>query len=170
MKRSFFKGTRSLVVSACVLAWLATCASEANAQEAPRPDRDFGLGIIIGDPTGLSAKYFLAPDQALDFALGLGFIGREHVAMHLDYLFHFDLKRWPSAALDLYLGIGPKLGFHEHRDDDLHVRIGARAPFGFAMAFINVPFDVFVELAAGLWLVDKVDVDLDAAIGGRYWF
>jgi hypothetical protein len=38
------------------------------------------------------------------------------------------------------------------------------------MAFVNAPFDVFVELAAGLWIVEKVKVDLDAAIGGRYWF
>ena len=44
-----------------------------------------------------------------------------------------------------------------------------RAPFGLAMMF-DAPFDVFLEVAAGLWLVEKVGFHLDAAIGGRYWF
>jgi hypothetical protein len=26
------------------------------------------------------------------------------------------------------------------------------------------------QAAAGLWLTDKVGFDVDAAIGGRYWF
>ena len=52
----------------------------------------------------------------------------------------------------------------------VHPRIGARAPFGLALMFSEAPFDVFVEVAAGLWLVRKVSFGVDVAIGGRYWF
>ena len=32
--------------------------------------RPFGLGVVLGDPTGLSAKYYLGgPTNAVDFAL-----------------------------------------------------------------------------------------------------
>jgi hypothetical protein len=33
-----------------------------------------------------------------------------------------------------------------------------------------VPIEVFVELAAGLWVIRVTDFDLDAAAGFRWWF
>jgi hypothetical protein len=140
-------------------------AHAANAQES----REFGLGIIIGDPTGVSGKYLVSPEFAIDGAVGLGLIGGDKLHVHVDFLWQFDIKRWSSAQLDLYLGVGPKLGIKDKRDDT-DLRIGARAPFGLAMMFLEAPFDVFVEVAAGLWLVRKPGFDLDVAIGGRYWF
>ena len=32
--------------------------------------RKIGLGFILGDPTGLSGKYWVGPTNAFDFALG----------------------------------------------------------------------------------------------------
>jgi hypothetical protein len=145
-------------------------ARGAAAQEA----REFGLGIIIGDPTGLSGKYFLAPENAIDFAVGLGLLHGKHLAIHADYLWHFQLDEWSSGRFDLYAGVGPKLGIRDKggrgRGGDGSVLLGARAPLGVAVMFLEAPFDVFVEVAAGLWIVEKVDFDLDAAIGARYWF
>ncbi len=162
----------ALAAVVAVVVPVACGASGALAQDTDHSGYtgDFGLGLVIGDPTGLSAKYFLAEDQAIDFALGLGFIDDDGVLMHADYLVHFDLKRWESAGLDLYLGVGPKVALHEHGDDDLHVGLGLRAPFGLDMRFLEAPFDVFVEIAAGLWIIEDVDVYLDAAIGARFWF
>jgi len=47
-----------------------TLASVAHAQRGG----DFGLGLIIGDPTGLSGKGFVSETNAIDFAVGLAFI------------------------------------------------------------------------------------------------
>ena len=33
--------------------------------------RKFGLGFMVGDPTGLTAKLWLGPTNAIDFGLGL---------------------------------------------------------------------------------------------------
>jgi hypothetical protein len=147
---------------------LASAASTARAQEA----RGFGLGLIIGNPTGVSGKGFLSPEHAIDGAVGFGLLGGEDLQLHADFLWHFPIKQWSSAALDLYLGVGPWLGFHGHggrNERETDVSIGARAPFGLAVMF-DAPFDVFLEVAAGLRLVRKVGFHLDAAIGGRYWF
>ena len=140
-------------------------------------DRDFGLGLIIGDPTGVSLKGFLSEDTAIDGAIGFELIHGDTLGVHADFLWHFHIKQWESAKLDLYLGVGPALGFHKRggpRDredrDDTRVHIGARAPFGLAVTFNPARFDVFLEVAAKLWLVEDVRFGLDAAIGGRYWF
>jgi hypothetical protein len=162
---------RVLALSAGVL----FCLIAASAPAAAQDDRDFGMGLIIGDPTGLTVKGFLSPETAIDGALGFAFLDGDDLSVHADFLWQFPIKQWENAALDLYLGVGPVLGFHNHdggpnhRDDD-RIRIGARAPFGLAVMFRPARFDVFVEVAAKLWLVDRVHFNLDAAIGGRYWF
>ena len=66
-------------------------APSAHAQRGG----DFGLGLIIGDPTGLSGKGFVSETNAIDFAVGFSFIHGDHLQLHADYLWHFDIKRWP---------------------------------------------------------------------------
>jgi len=143
---------------------LLLLAAPARAQEA----RNFGLGLIIGDPTGLSLKGFLSADHAIDGAVGLGLIGGHDLIVQADFLWLFPLHRWSSATLDMHLGVGPKLGIKNKGEDE--VRIGARGPFGVSVMFLEAPFDVFAEVAAGLWILKDVKLDVDVAIGGRYWF
>ena len=165
--RCAFRSGRFLLVAFFALTPLA-----ASGTAAAQYDRGFGLGLIIGDPTGVSMKGFMTPETAIDGAVGFGLLGGEDLHVHADFLWHFEVQRWDSAKLDLYLGVGPELGvhFHDHpRDDHNDLRIGARGPFGLSVMF-DAPFDVFLEVAAGLWLIDKVGFHLDAAIGARYWF
>jgi hypothetical protein len=167
---AFPLGVLSLLLAA--LGGLVPAAASAQAH-----DRDFGLGLIIGDPTGVSGKGFLSEEMAIDGAVGFELINGDRIGLHMDVLWHFPIEQWENAALDLYLGVGPTLGFHDRGrgrdrddDDDDHIHIGARGPFGLAVMFNPARFDVFLEVAAKLWLVEDVDFDLDAAIGGRYWF
>ena len=61
------------IVSALVAAsLLAIFAQSAEATEVGY-NRKFGLGVVIGAPTGLTGKVWIAPTNALDF--GLGFYG-----------------------------------------------------------------------------------------------
>jgi hypothetical protein len=155
-----------------LLAIVAVAVLCGGGRAHAQSERGFGLGLIIGNPTGVTMKGFLSKETAIDGAVGFGVLGGEGLHVHADFLWHFEIKRWDVAALDLYLGVGPMLGFHGHphpRDDHGRVFIGARGPFGLAVMF-NAPFDVFLEVAAGLWVIQDVRFHLDAAIGGRYWF
>lgn len=145
------------------------CVLGASGRAHAQASDGFGLGLILGDPTGVSAKGFVSETNAIDGAIGFGVLGGDSLHIHADYLWHFDIKRWASAGLDLHLGVGPKLGFRDKKRDS-DVLIGARGPIGLTVRFTEAPFDVFVEVAAGLWIVEKVGFDVDAAIGGRYWF
>ena len=147
------------------LGLVAVDASLADAQSG----RDFGLGIIIGDPTGVSGKHLLSDAHAIDWAVGFGLIGGDHLRVHADFLWQFRIETWDSAALDLHVGAGPKLGIKGKNNND-NFRLGARGPFGVSLVFLKVPIDVFVEVAAGLWIIEKVDLHVDGAIGARYWF
>ena len=56
---------------------------------------NFGLGAIIGKPTGISGKYWLNNENAIDAALGYSFENNSSINIHADYLWHiynvFDL-------------------------------------------------------------------------------
>lgn len=151
------------MIPAIVVFALAVNAGRAQAQHYD----DFGLGLIIGDPTGVNLKYMLSEEMAVDGAIGFGILGGEHLHIHSDILWQFEIKQWPAGGLDFYLGVGPKLGIGHGKYDIL---LGARGPIGISFLFTGAPIDIFLEAAAGLWIIEKVDFDLDAAIGARYWF
>jgi len=121
-----------------------------------------GLGIILGNPTGISFKTWVGPDKAIDAAAAWSFSNSGYVQVHADLLFHnFEWiePRWP-----VYYGVGAVVGL----GDDL--RLGARIPVGIAHNFQSAPFDVFVEVVPRLDLLPGTDFEIDAAIGGRYYF
>ena len=167
---------RRFLLTALVLG-LFCGASRAAAQEvvrvehADRPERHFGIGLIVGHPNGLSLKGFLTPTTAIDGAIGFGDATR-NIHVHADYLWHFDVQHWAESNLQLYLGVGPEIEVHTRPGparDRNDFFLGARAPFGFSLMF-GPPFDVFAELVAGVWFLEDPRVHVDAALGGRFWF
>jgi hypothetical protein len=58
-------------VAAVVLVLLA---SSAHADQRPVDKGTFGVGIVLGEPTGVCAKLYLKDDQALQVAVGFAFV------------------------------------------------------------------------------------------------
>ena len=57
--------------------------SSINAQ-----DKNFGIGVILGEPTGLSGKYWISPERAFDAALAYSFLeDNKSFAFHANYLY-----------------------------------------------------------------------------------
>lgn len=174
---------------------------DASSSEArPRPTRKksnfkanktFGLGIMLGAPTGLSGKYFLGPDTALDFGVGTiyEYRNRRGFHAHVDFLWHpVSLVSAPAFELPLYFGVGGRLlrgdycyNYDNGRCDyyyDDYAALGVRGPLGIAFDFNRVPLDVFLELAFVFDFVvdrdrdraDAIYVDINGAFGIRYYF
>jgi len=55
---------------------------------AEAQDRGFGLGIVAGEPTGISLKNWQRRNIALDGALAWSFAGHDFIQLHGDYLSH----------------------------------------------------------------------------------
>jgi hypothetical protein len=139
----------------------------------------FGIGLILGSPTGLSMELRLSNQTALDFALGLDdFREDDGGYFHFDYLVYLaDLARGGSVSLPVYLGVG--LAFwdeYDRFDNDDELNLGLRVPFGIAIAFRTAPIQFFGELAIRVLLVDDDDgrddddVDLTGGLGFRVYF
>lgn len=128
--------------------------------------KDFGLGVSLGNPTGLNGKYWLDGDHAVDggFAWSLG--KNSNLSIHSDYLFHKEGAFFFNDVhpLDFYYGIGGRMEF----EDDID--LGVRIPVGLAHRVENGTADVFGELAPIVDFIGTTGVELHFLIGGRYYF
>ena len=169
----------TLSVVAVLAAATLTTSSAAAKPGRFAANKTFGLGIMLGAPTGLSGKYFFSPVSAIDF--GVGFIRyyryRDGLHLHADYLYHpINLVSTQPFELPLYFGVGARIFDFDDNDrfDDDGFALGVRVPLGIAFDFNEVPLDVFIELALVIdFLFDYRDdylVDLNGAVGIRYWF
>ena len=69
----------------------------------------FGVGIVIGEPTGIAAKLYLHDDRAIQAAIGAAFVGGGY-QVHADYVFHpWILQDRDSFVMPVYLGPGIRL-------------------------------------------------------------
>jgi hypothetical protein len=131
-----------------------------NAQQ-----KDFGLGIILGEPTGVSAKLWTSGENAFDFAAAWSFQGEGNLLLQADYVWHiFRLIPVESGRLPFYVGVGAEVIFSH---DPV---LGVRVPLGLDYLFANAPVDIFVELVPILRLAPSTDFDFAGGIGARYWF
>jgi hypothetical protein len=127
-------------------------------------DSGIGVGIIIGEPTGFSAKSWLSSNDALDAGVAWS-MSNGWFHLHADYLRHaFELIPVEKGKLPLYFGIGARIGFGPD------VQIGARVPLGINYLFDDVPLDIFLEVAPGMLITPDTKFDMGGGIGVRYWF
>lgn len=148
---------------ASVLALAFVLALPGGASAA----RDTGLGVIVGEPTGLSFKHWTGRAHAYDAAAAWSFVDEGALHVHADYLWHwFDrVEGVEGGRLPLYVGLGGRIKFGE--DDEL---IGVRIPFGADFLFDDAPVDIFVEIVPILDLAPETDLQINAALGARFWF
>jgi hypothetical protein len=142
--------------------------------------RGFGLGIILGEPTGVSLKGWQGRSSAIDGALAWSFTGNDFFQIHGDYLSHnFSLLKVEKGKLPFYYGIGGRIKFFgddnnrsRGRDNDNSdkTRIGIRVPLGLAYLFERTTLDIFLEVVPILDLIPETAFDLNAAAGIRYFF
>jgi hypothetical protein len=130
-------------------------------------DKGFGLGVIVGEPTGVSTKNWMSSVTAIDAAIAWSFIDNGALHLHADYLFHnFQLINFETKGKWLvYYGIGARLKFGD-KDTQLAVRI----PVGIEYLFGDAPIDTFLEVVPMLELIPKTKFQFNAALGARYFF
>lgn len=140
-------------------------------------DHGFGLGIMVGEPTGLSAKLWTSPVNAFDFGLGVGLggdrikyegdynnSGRLH--FHMDYLWHSFNAISSNESFPLYYGIGGRYNSGGGYEGSL----GVRGVLGIAWFPHATPIDVFIELVPVFQITPLTGLGIDAGLGVRYFF
>ncbi len=126
---------------------------------------NFGLGVLLGDPSGASAKWYLEKVHAIDFAIAYGFQGDGTAQFHADYLFHpHVLVEANDLRVPWFVGVGTaanlKGGYFE---------LGIRFPVGISYLLKSAPVDIVLEFAPGFTFRDP-GFRADVAVGSRYYF
>jgi hypothetical protein len=162
-------------VALCVVFVAAVIVGVAGGTARAEDKGVFGIGLIVGEPTGVCGKYYLGNDTAIDGAAGAAFLGRG-VQVHSDFLWHpWVLDSKESFALPVYLGAGLRILNHDASgEDEDHVRIGLRIPAGIVFDFTKIPLDVFAEVAlVGDYHTAgdaSFGIDFNGGAGARYYF
>ncbi len=126
---------------------------------------DFGIGVILGEPTGLSAKYFLGGNKAFDFGLAWSFGNNANIHVHADYLLHrFDLFDVDTGRLPFYYGLGARIKTGNNNN------VGIRIPIGVSYYFQNDPLEIFFEIVPVLDLAPQTEFSGNGGLGLRYYF
>lgn len=115
-------------------------------------------------------KDWLSYTTALDAAVAWSFSEHESFQFHADYLVHN--YRILERRLPVYYGIGGRIKLKENnaRNDNDETRVGIRFPVGITYLVQNAPFDFFIEVVPILDVSPETDMNLNAALGGRFYF
>ncbi len=125
-----------------------------------------GIGIMAGEPTGFSFKWWRDGDTAIDAATGWS-VGDNDFYVHCDYLWHRTIEdEQLGGSAPLYYGIGARIILREDRDS----KFGVRIPIGLDYLFDNGRFDVFVEIAPIFNVMPKTAFGLSGGVGARFYF
>jgi hypothetical protein len=161
-----------------IAAWTLTAvaAATAAAQQAPPPPpapgptlasrsevSQLGLGVILGDPIGGTAKFWFDQRFAADF--GAGFASAEdRVAFWGDALYNdWRLQpQPPQGKLGAYFGAGPQL---DTGDDP---RFGVRTIVGLSFLPHDAPFEFFAEVGPLFRFTQGGHVDAVGGVGVRF--
>lgn len=154
------------LTAALLMVWPVLCFAEVAKTKATAKQAGFGLGIIVGAPTGPSFKKWLDQQDALASGVAWSF-DDDTFDLHVDYVRHkhriVESKDLPGL-FSLYYGGGVRI----KEDRDFHV--GVRVPIGVTYLAKSVPVETFFELVPILDLSPSTDLELDAGLGVRYWF
>jgi hypothetical protein len=143
---------------------IAILALFAGVNKLKAQDSGFGAGIIIGEPTGISGKYWLSGNGSLNMAVAWS-LSNDAFYIHADYARHaFKPIQVSKGQLPLYYGIGARMVFAND------FNFGARIPLGINYIFEDAPLDVFAEIVPTLSLIPDTDFDLGGGIGVRFFF
>ena len=129
----------------------------------------FGVGALLGEPLGLSAKVWLPDPTALDFAVGWS-LSADWLYLHSTYLYHF-YNIIPDPHLSLYLGLGGRLRFlgrPPQGTEKSRLRLGPRLSGG--IEFLYRPIGVFFELGPVVDLYPETNFDMTGGFGIRVYF
>jgi len=128
-------------------------------------DEGFGLGVLLGEPTGINFKAWAGYKTAVVGTAAWSFGHQNSFQANVDYIFHdFDLIKLEDDYLPVYYGIGVRV------KTTTGVRMGFRVALGINYMFKKAPLDIFVELVPVFDVAPKTELFLNGGIGIRYFF
>ncbi|UCC12430.1 MAG: hypothetical protein JSW02_02525 [candidate division WOR-3 bacterium] len=135
--------------------------------------QSYGIGVILGSPTGLTGKMMLGRTSAIAVNAGWSFWPSSGFHITGDYQFLFpgsfaDEDGRPINSLIPYLGLGGRVRFKSDDDDDDDFQAGVR--FGGGIEYLPTPMGIFIELYPVVNLIPSTKFAFEGGLGFRIYF
>lgn len=148
-----------------LLAFLVCGLLLVAAETTHAQDSNLGVGAVINNPTGLSAKYWVSDDLAVDAAFTFSLSDNfSDFYLHSDVLKHTDTI--DSEALQLYYGMGLRLLWGDFYNE---VNAGLRWPLGTEYTIAESNVKSFIELVPTLDFSPDASFFFGGAVGIRLY-
>ncbi len=159
MKKAGKIKKRLIALATVLIALNLIFVSEISASSV---DKKLGVGMAI--PASITIKLWTNVINSVDIKIGWN-LDNDKSRICFDYLWHnFDFFS-ETENLNFYYGLGGKFCSGEKKD-----RLGLRITFGINYIFREAPFDFFMEISPTLQLSPSTKLEIDPAIGLRYFF
>ncbi len=116
----------------------------------------------MGQPTGITAKYYLQPDIAVDLLAAWGFDRSVFATFHASYEYAI-----PESPLGFFLGPGLHAGRLSPRNRP-STRFGLSALVG--LNYFTQRFEIFLQARPNFEILPDSHVRIGGAAGMRYFF
>ena len=145
-----------------LLALFLFCFISVNAQN------QFGAGIILGEPTGLSFKYKINGSNSFEFGFGESAIRNQHRNYYfLDYQFGINNLMNFKGRETVYAGIGIQ---HITKGVSNDLTWGMRGVMGVEYMIDSLPVDIFSEVSYVVKFASEFNPSYTIVIGSRFYF
>lgn len=148
------RSTRLLMLTALLAGALAP--GQARAQSGGT-----GLGVVLGEPTGITAR-FMKGENNFQAHAAWSFTGDGSLQLNGDYLRSGSLATEPM--MPFYFGFGAFVKFASKSE------FGLRVPVGMNHFFKSDPIEVFAEIVPMFRLAPDTSFKLGGGVGLRYYF
>lgn len=143
----------------------ATCLVIVFSQISIAKDRDgFGIGPVLGEPTGLNGQFFWDNSAALDVTAAWSW--NEWLLLSADFQMYDFLMDMPREW-KWYYGGGVYMSIANEDGDDNS--FGVRVPLGLKYHFPYTIVDVWGEVAPGVELAPATKGSIQGGIGLTFW-
>lgn len=148
--------------SALLPVLLLVCFSSLDNAHAQYRSGSTELGVVLGEPTGVSIQVWQSGTRAIDGALAWSLGRDDKIHVHADYLKHDQLSV-DRGSLTFFYGIGARAILADE------AKFGPRFPLGLHYVIPDSRFSLFFEVAPIFDLVPATDFDVNGGIGVRYF-
>lgn len=149
-----------------LLTALVLVLAAAHQSSAFKPEDGFGVGFVLGTPSGLSLSLPLGSANAVNAVLGYNLGDAANLQVQGDYVWiRENVLPVESGRISVYYG--PGAFAIVGRDASA---AGIRAVVGIDYRFADVPVQTFLEVGPGINVIPDTEAELGAGLGVRYYF
>lgn len=170
-RRCAMKWRKLLAAGALAALLLPACVFPAEKYLG----KEIGIGIALGNPTGLTFKNWISRKGAIAGALAWD-MGNDNKGynIHMDYLNHQPMHSLSSRATHsaFYYGIGGRVKEAKDVLGNKNTQVGVRVPMGLSL-YTGHTNELFLEGAPVFELQKTANgktIGIEAAVGFRHFF